>query len=140
MSNIELYLHEEIMLLALRDEAGTMIASEKMHLMIGAAVAAELLLRQRISFSHPKKKLVDLVDSTPVGDQLVDECLEKLGKAKRRARLNQWVVRFAQTKKVKPRVAEGLVQRDAVTIVLIETLRDSNAKRFRAQIEFAPSC
>jgi len=116
MSTTDLFLHEEIMLLALREQEGTIIGSERMHLMIGAAVAAELLIRQKISLNHPKKKLVDLVDSTPVGDPLIDECLEKLTKAKRRKRLNQWVVTFAQTKKIKPRVAEGLVKRGILRV------------------------
>ena len=52
----ELFLHEEIMLLALRDEKGTMMASEKLHFSLGGAIAAELLLNQRIAVDEQKKK------------------------------------------------------------------------------------
>ena len=113
MTGSELFLPEEIMLLALRDEAGTMIASEKLHFSLGGAIAAELLLNQRIAVDEQKKKkkIIDLNDATPIGDPVIDECLEKIVKAKRRANLQTWVRRFAQTKRLKVRVAEKLCQR-----------------------------
>ena len=44
----KLYLHEEIMLLALRDKEGTIAAGPTYQYAIGAAVLAELLLSERI--------------------------------------------------------------------------------------------
>ncbi len=107
-----LFLHEEIMLLALRDEEGTVVPGTMFQYAIGAAVLAELLLNQRIAIDRSgKRKLVDLVSSTPLGDPLLDQCLEKITTAKRRAALQTWVCRFAAVKNLKHLVAQGLCRR-----------------------------
>lgn len=106
-----LFLHEELMLLALRDKEGT-VASGTYQYAIGAAVLAELLLTECITIEEKRKrKLVDLVSATPLGDPLIDECLEKVGQAKRRASLETWVSRFAGVKNLKHRVAQRLCDR-----------------------------
>jgi len=110
--NNNLYLHEEIMLLALRDEEGTIAAGPTYQYAIGAAVLSELLLSQRITIDQSnKKKLVDLVGSTPLGEPLLDHCLEKIASAKRRAALQTWVSRFAGVKNLKHLIARRLCQR-----------------------------
>ncbi|MHC4368862.1 MAG: GOLPH3/VPS74 family protein [Planctomycetota bacterium] len=107
-----LWLHEEIMLLALRDEEGTIAAGPTYQYAIGAAVLAELLLNQRIAVDQSKKrKLVDLVSSTPLGEPLLDLCLEKIVIAKRRAALQTWVCRFASVKNLKHLIARRLCER-----------------------------
>ena len=105
-----LYLHEEIMLLALRDEEGTTEFGTMYQYAIGGAVLAELLLRGRIGVdeSKKKKKLVQLLDPKLVGEPILDECIEKIRTAKRRGSLQTWVSRFAGIKKLGHRVAEGL--------------------------------
>jgi len=105
-----LFLHEEILLLALRDEEGT-IAGGMYQYAIGGALLAELLLQKRIATDEKKKKLVNLLSQTPLGDPLLDECLEKVNSAKRRASLETWVSRFAGIKNLKHRIAERLCQR-----------------------------
>jgi len=111
-TNNNLYLHEEIMLLALRDEEGTIASGTMYQYAIGAAVLAELLLSQRIIVDQSnKKKLVDLVGSTPFGEPLLDRCLEKITTAKRRAALQTLVSRFAGVKNLKHIVARSLCQR-----------------------------
>ena len=107
-----LFLHEEIMLLALRDEEGTIAPGTMYQYAIGAAVLAELLLNKRIAIGEPRrKKLVDLISSQPLGEPLIDQCLEKISNAKRRASLQSWVSRFAGVKNLKHRVAQGLCER-----------------------------
>ena len=107
-----LYLHEEIMLLALRDEEGTIASGTMYQYAIGAAVLAELLLSQRITVDQSgKRKLVDLASSAFVGEPLLDHCLEKITTAKRRAALQTWVSRFASVKNLKHRVARQLCER-----------------------------
>ncbi len=107
-----LFLHEEILLLALRDEEGTIASGTMYQYAIGAAVLAELLLSKRIEVDQSrKKKLVNFVSPTPLGDPLIDECLEKVGNAKRRAVLQTWVSRFAGIKNLKHRVAQQLCRR-----------------------------
>jgi len=107
-----LFLHEEIMLLALRDEQGTIASGTMYQYAIGAAVLAELLLNKRIAVGEPRrKKLVDLISSQPFGEPLIDQCLEKICNAKRRASLQMWVSRFAGVKNLKHRVALQLCER-----------------------------
>ena len=107
-----LYLHEEIMLLALRDEEGTIASGTMYQYAIGAAVLAELLLNQRIAVAQSgKKKLVDLVSSIPFDEPLLDHCLEKITSAKRRAVLQTWVSRFAGVRNLKHLVAQRLCRR-----------------------------
>ena len=107
-----LFLHEEILLLALRDEEGTIASGTMYQFAIGAAILAELLLSKRIEVEQSgKKKLVNLVSSTLLGEPLIDECLEKISSAKRRAVLQTWVSRFAGVKNLKHRVARQLCKR-----------------------------
>lgn len=121
-----LYLHEEILLLALRDEKGTLI--QECSLPMGGAVLAELLLARRIAVTEDRKKLVDVLSSKRLGDPILDESLEKIATAKRRASLQTWVARLANLKKLRHRVAAGLCQRgvlraDEDKILLIFTRR-----------------
>jgi len=112
MSHNTLFLHEEIMLLALRDEGGTVESGSMYQYAVSGAVLAELLLNKRIGIAESrKKKIVNLVDSTPVGDPLIDECLGKIVTAKRPASLQTWVSRLAGVKNLKHRVAEQLCKR-----------------------------
>ena len=107
-----LLLYEEIMLLALRDDKGTIASGTMYQIAIGGAILSELLLEKRIKVDVSKKrKLVDLVDPKPVGDPLVDECLEKISNSKRRATLQTWVTRFANVKKLKHRAVAQLCKR-----------------------------
>lgn len=109
----ELYLHEEILLIALRDEKGTLESAAAMshtYAMAGAMMA-ELLLAGRISVEEGKKKLVNVLGREPIGDPLIDECLKMMAGAKRRRKLNDWVGKFAQMSKLRHRAAEGLCER-----------------------------
>jgi Golgi phosphoprotein 3 len=108
-----LFLHEEILLLALRDVEGTIASGGTMYqYAIGAALLAELLLSKRIEVEQSgRKKLVNPVSPTPLGEPLIDECLEKIGNAQRRAVLQTWVSRFASVKNLKHRVARQLCRR-----------------------------
>jgi len=122
-----LFLHEEVMLLALRDEEGTIASGTMYQYAIGAAILAELLLNQRIALDESrKKKLVNLISSQPLGEPLINQCLEKISNAKRRASLQTWVSRFAGVKNLKHRVALQLCERGILraaedTILLLFT-------------------
>ncbi len=107
-----LFLHEEILLLALRDEEGTIAGGQMYEYAIGAAVLSELLLSKHITVDKSnKKKHIKIENDTPIGDSLIDECLQKIASAKRKANLTTWVSRFATTKNLKHRVAQQLVNR-----------------------------
>ena len=120
-------MYEELMLLALKDEQGTVAADEtKFTYTVAASFLAELLMAKRIKVVGGKKKLVELERPTPLGDPILDECLEKVKSAKRRASLTTWVSRFARLKKLKHRIAGQLVDRRILrasqdTVLLIFT-------------------
>lgn len=105
-----LFLYEEIMLLMLRNEKGTVATGFPEYAVAGAALA-ELLLDGRISIDRTRKPLVDVQNTNPTGDPILDECLERLGKAKRRASLNTWVTRLAGIKDLWHKVARQLCRR-----------------------------
>ncbi len=109
----ELFLYEELMLLALRDEKGTLEADDaSFQYVVAAAFLAELLLAGHIAVEQvKKKKLVNLLRQRRMGDPLLDECITKMADAKRRASLATWVQRLARIKKLKHRVARQLCRR-----------------------------
>ena len=103
----KLYLHEEIMILALRDEKGTIELGTMYRFALGGAI-----LTERIAVDETnRKKLVNLIDPTPLGDPLLDECLAKIANAKRRAQLQTWVQRFTNMRNLHHRVAKQLCKR-----------------------------
>jgi hypothetical protein len=107
-----LFLHEEVLLLALRDREGTIEMGSWYGYAVGGAILAELLLHQRIEIVQQKKsKLVNLISDQPVGDPLIDECLKKIREAKRRATVQTWVSRIASTVNLKHRVATQLCRK-----------------------------
>ncbi len=108
----KLMLHEEIMLIALRDKEGTVASGTMVSYAIAGAILSELLFRKHIMIDESKKKKpVHSIDSTPLGDPLIDECLDMIVHTKRPKSLQTWISRFANVKKLKHRVAEGLCKK-----------------------------
>jgi len=108
----KLFLHEEILLLALRDEKGTIDSGSVYAYAVGGAVLAELLVRRRVELvGTGKKRFVEAIDAKPVGDPLLDECLRRIGDARRRGTAATWVGRFAGLRRLRDRLAEGLCRR-----------------------------
>ena len=125
MRGRRLSLHEEIMLLALRDEEGTVVGGTHYSFALGGAILAELLLQERVKVDDSRrKKLLTVKSAKPIGEPLLDECLEKVRSAKRRASLQTWVGRFAGIKQLRHRVAlalceRGILRADEDTVLLI---------------------
>jgi Golgi phosphoprotein 3 len=113
----DLFLHEKIMLLALQDDKGTVESGTMYTYGLGGAILAELLLGGFIRVVTPKKTpLAEAVGSERVGDPVIDECLEKIRNAKKRASLQTWVSRFVGVKNLRHRVAEGLAKRGILRV------------------------
>jgi len=113
MSKPSLYLQEEIMLLALRDEEGTVpLGASGYPYAIGAAILAELLLANQIRVVGAKSRAVVEAqgEGADLESPLLEECFEKIRKAPP-ANLERWVIRFASLPKLKHRVAKGLCER-----------------------------
>lgn len=125
----QLRFHEEILLLALRDEKGTLHSRASMHqYAMAGGLLAELLLAERIAVSDDKKKFVTVVNARPLGEPLLDECLSRIREAKRRQRLQTWVSRLARLKKLRHRVAaglcrQGILKEDEDKVLLIFTCK-----------------
>jgi hypothetical protein len=109
-NNKPLFLYEEVMLLALRDEQGSIMTSFPDQVVAGAMLA-ELLLDGRITVEDSRKQRVDVLQREVVGDPLLDECLEKMTNSKRRASLQTWLSRLAGIKNLRHRVAQQLCKR-----------------------------
>lgn len=126
-----LFLHEEIMLLALKDEKGTVESGAHYTHAIAGAMIAELLLDERIRIERPKKKknLVVVSSKTQLGNPLIDDCLQRIDSAKKPRRIEDWVGKIACTKNLKHRVAEQLcsrgilkVDQDKVLLIFTRTI------------------
>lgn len=121
-------LHEEILLLALRDEEGTIASGTMYQYAIAGAILSELMLQERIAVDESgRKKLATVLDPRPTGAPLLDECLDKIAAAKPKP-LDHWVGRFANIKNLKHRVAErlcdrGILHEEEGKILLIFTRR-----------------
>ncbi|MGH7553244.1 MAG: GOLPH3/VPS74 family protein [Longimicrobiales bacterium] len=106
-----LYLHEELLLLALNDETGTLAFGSMFSYAVGGAILAELMLRDRIAIEQVRKsKLVNIARTSGVGDPLLDECLEQIRTAKKRKSVLGWVGKFAG-KSLRDRIADRLCLR-----------------------------
>jgi hypothetical protein len=108
-----LHLYEEVMLLALRDEKGTIESGAPMYqYAIGGAILAELVLDGKLGVEERGKRRYAIAEDTArTGDELLDECVQKVRDAKRRQQLQTWVSRFSGVKKLKHRVAQNLVRK-----------------------------
>ena len=105
-----LRLYEEVMLLALRNDKGTIAGGVMYQQAAGGALLAELIIENRMRAVSEGRTTYAVVDrSTPFGDPILDECLQKVVASTRRRSLVHWVQKFAGTKQLKHRVAAGLV-------------------------------
>jgi len=122
-----LYIYEEIMLLALSDKKGTMHSGAFYALAVGGALVAQLLLAGAIVVREEgKKKFVEPAKQMKFGDPLLDECLERIRAAKRRATVRTWVGAFARIRRLRQRVAmqlcdRGILKASQDTVLLIFT-------------------
>ena len=105
-----LSLHEELMLLSLKDEEGTVIGGTMYPYAIGGAVVAELAIDGRIAVDIDSQKLT-VTDPTPIGDPLIDGWVSKMASSKKDQRVSYWVSQIAGTGDLKHRVAMQLVRR-----------------------------
>ena len=112
METPQLLLHEELMLMALRDEKGTVEWRASMsNYAIGGAILAELLLDGLVKIGSDKKKLVSLAKRKPLSDPLLEESLELIASAKRRRKAADWVNRFASIRRLRRKVIQELCRK-----------------------------
>jgi hypothetical protein len=122
---MQLFLYEEIMLLALRDDTGTLLA-DYIEYSVAGAVAAELLLLDKIKVNDDKHKTIQVLNNHKLGDPIIDECLDLLDKPSKTLRLQDVVSKFANLKELRHKVARqlcrrGIVKEDEQKILFIFT-------------------
>jgi len=122
-----LFLQDEILLLALRDQKGTILPGTMYQYALGGAILSELLLHKRIKVIEKRwSKLVEVTDPAPVGEPLIDLCFDKIKNARRRGSLQTWISRFANISKLKHQIAEklcrmGILKEDEGKVLLFFT-------------------
>ena len=116
MPNPHLTFVEEILLLLLDDESGAMkrVAPNVMELLLAGAILMDLALRGRLDCDL--QRLV-VVDSTPVGEEILDGPLAEIAEAADEADARTWVVRLsARSKQVQEAALARLVERGILRV------------------------
>lgn len=108
-----LSLAEELLLLSLDDDKGTIAGSVEQALGYGLAAAGivDLLLADRLAVDGKKK--LSVVDAAPTGDELLDEMLVHIQQSKRTKSIGDWVRDFGNggIKKIQERLERRLVNK-----------------------------
>ncbi len=110
MSSSPLMLHEEIILLILKDREGTFRGSW-IAIALGAALLAELLLGGHATTAGDSKDRPLVRAGSRPADPLLAECHALLSASKKERTSEHWVTKFAGSKDLAHRVAECLVDR-----------------------------
>ncbi len=123
-----LFLYEEVILLALREEEGT-FATGFVEQVVAGAVLAELLLDERIAVDeNDKKQDVAVLDASPFGDPIIDEALGMLAESDKPRPFQTWVGRLAGVRDLRHKVARrlcdhGILRADEDKVLWIFTRR-----------------
>ena len=112
-SRHDLHLHEQLLLLVLRDHKGTVdYRAGFYNLAMGGAILAELALAGVIRIEESKKAFVEAMPGTDrPRDEIMAEALERVRNARRRRRASAWVSTFGNLKRLRHRTALGLSRR-----------------------------
>ncbi len=112
MKDNNLPLHEEVLLLALKDKKGTIHTGLNYQFILAGAMMAELFIQGKIEIEKVgKKNFIRLVNSKLTSDSLINDCIAKLVKAKKRQQAPAWISRFSGVKDLKNRVAKQLCRK-----------------------------
>lgn len=109
-SRHDLHLHEQLLLLVLRDRKGTVdYRAGFYNLAMGGAVLAELALAGVVRVEESKRALVEATPGTSrPRDEIMAEALGRIRNARRRRRASSWVSIFGNLKRLRHRTALGL--------------------------------
>lgn len=140
MTSRNLKLYEEILLLALDDDAGTIEMSTHYTYAMSGAILAELAMSGAVTIADGKKTTVTLgAGATTQTDPILSEALAMVRDAKKPKQAKEWVLKFAGIKDLRTRAAGQLVARgilareqDPVLIIFSRTVypeRDGGPER-----------
>jgi hypothetical protein len=106
---------EELYLLSIHEDKGTVIASAAHGLQFGlaGAILVELAIQGKITITENHR--VGLVDTEPLGDEILDEVIETIRTSEKDRKFGYWIDEFSQKpEKFRRRLAERLVQKGLV--------------------------
>jgi len=104
-----LRIYEKAMLLILKDKQGTVGISLYNYALAGALLS-ELFLEERL-VAEGKHHTLIVSDPTPVGNELLDECLDLIHTSPKERAAQYWITHIANIKNLKHRIARILCQR-----------------------------
>lgn len=102
-------LHEEILLLALKNDTGKLHWKAGMYqYMLAGALIAELFLDGHINLSQDKKKRVSVSHSERHENALLDEALNLIRRSRKERNLKHWIMKLSGLKKLRDKTARNL--------------------------------
>lgn len=127
----QLPLHEEVMLLALRDRKGTIDSKAQFYpQIIAGAIISELLLTDFITVSTDKKQLVEITKESLTGNEVLEEVLYKISSKSKPQELKYWLTFLPGLPKLKNKIAKSLCEKGILDEVEVKILWVFNSKRF----------
>ncbi|MCG8604912.1 GPP34 family phosphoprotein [bacterium] len=106
-----LSLAEQLMLLALHDEKGSVLTSA-MHLGLAGAIVLDLLFKKKVELQGGR---IEILDDRPTGDSSLDHTLELIRQSKRARSPKYWVSKIPnKVRDLDVRVADQLVRKEIV--------------------------
>ncbi|MCB2153710.1 GPP34 family phosphoprotein [bacterium] len=117
MADMQLHLHEEMLLLLLKDEEGTFHNAWR-HIALGAALLSELLLDGYARVEETKRgreMVISATEASPI-NPILAECHAAIATAKKPCVASHWVSKFGNQRDLAQRIAEGLAERGILRI------------------------
>ena len=111
-----LTLFEELFLLTIHEDKGTIIGSFEDNLEAGlvGAIMAELALQGKLGLKDDQR--IGLLDSSPTGDDILDQALEEINAEKKERKIAYFLGKlFKKAKKLVSRLTQRLVQKGVVS-------------------------
>ncbi len=111
-----LTLFEELFLLAIHEDKGTLMPSkaDALHFGLAGAILSELALLKKIGLKDNQR--LELLDPAPTEDALLDKALQTLAAAQKERKFGYWIDMFSQKpEKMRRRLADRLVEKGLVT-------------------------
>ena len=108
----DLFLHEEVMLIALKDQEGTIHSkASSFRYALAGAILAELAIEGKVLVSEDRREPLRILDTKPVGDPAIDAALAKMAKSKHTYVAENWVGMIASIANLKEQTALSLCRR-----------------------------
>lgn len=111
-----LTLFDELFTLSIHEAKGTLIGSTVEHIKpaLAGAILAELTLLGKIQISNNHR--LQLVDASPINDDVLDAAVEVLKKAEKERKFGYWISALSQrAEKTRKQIIKGLIQKGIVT-------------------------